>query len=149
MGIRSMDEHKPGMGKIPGPVCGGQVLRIHLSGIGIEPAHGINKIQGRTNPLSMVGPQQKPHEPYPKGDKVKVPCYPPGAKGYGRIQGVIHRGNGNQSGKEGGLVLEKEEIVKNGFKAPDSCIPQQWIGGYFKQGKTQGFFSNGFRHIVL
>jgi hypothetical protein len=148
VGIRGMDEEKPRMGKIPGPVCGRQVLSIHLSGIGIEPAHGINKIQDRTNPLSGVGPQQKPDEPYPKRDKVKIPRYPPGAKGYRGIQGMIHGGKGNQSGKEGGFVLEKEEMVKDGFNAPDSRAPQCWIGGYFKQGKPQGFFCNAVRHTT-
>jgi hypothetical protein len=146
MGIRGMDEYKPRMLKIPGPVGGRQIFRIHLSGQGIEPAHRINKIQGRTNPRATVGPQQKSDEPYPKGDKVKIPGYPPRAEGYGRIQGVIHGGNGNQSGKERGLVLEQEEMVKNGFYAPDSRAPQRRMGGYFKQGKPQGCFGHRFCH---
>jgi hypothetical protein len=59
---------------------------------------------------------------------------------------VIHGGNGKQSGKERGLVLEKEEMVKNGFKAPDSRVPQHWIGGYSEKGKTQGFLGHRFCH---
>ena len=47
---------------------------------------------------SAVDPEEKAQAAYPKGDKVQVNAYMPGAEGYFFIQGMIHPAYGNTAG---------------------------------------------------
>jgi hypothetical protein len=144
VGVREVDQEKPGAGYIVRPFSGGHVFGIDLRGKTVEPVHGIKEIFYGTKGAAAVPFKKKAENTYPKGDKVEVNIDPPGDKGDQGVQGMIHRSNGDTAGKKDGLILQKEKIGKNRPDTSYSGSPQDWIEHNFEHRNKRGLFPRGF-----
>jgi hypothetical protein len=144
MGVREVDQEEPGTGYIVRPLGGGHVFGIDLRGKTVEAVHGIKKILYGIKGTAAVPFEKKAEYAYPKGDKVEVHIDPPGDKGDQGVQGMIHPGNGDTTGKKNGLILEKEKIGKNRPDTVYSGSPQDRIDHNVEHRNKRGLFPRGF-----
>jgi hypothetical protein len=136
VGINQMDQQKPGPLDIKGPLGGGKIFPVNLPGKGVEGPHGFKKMLYVFVGPAAVYPEQKTKGPDPEGRKIQVHADPGGEKGNFAVQRVIHRGNGDSPRKQGGPVLAKEKIPKDGEDTFKRRLPERGIG----EGPVKGAY---------
>jgi hypothetical protein len=128
MGINQVDQEKPGPLDVKGPLGGGKIFPVNFCGKGVEGPHGFKKVLRLFIGPAAVYPELETDGPDPEGGKIQVYADPGGEEGDFFVQFVVHRRHGDSSRQQGGPVLAKEKIAKNGTDAFERRLPQYGIG---------------------